>query len=143
MAKAKIGDTVKVHYTGKLDDGTVFDTSEGTQPLVFKIGEGRIIPGFENGVLGMEEGESREISVPPEEAYGDRQDALVRKFPRDQLPPSINPEIGQRLQMRRADGETVEVFISDLDEESVTIDANHPLAGKTLHFEIRLVGIGE
>jgi peptidylprolyl isomerase len=138
MAAAKSGDTVEVHYTGKLDDGTVFDSSEGRQPLVFKVGDKKIITGFEEGVIGMETGESKSISIPPEEAYGDRQDELVQKFPRDQVPPSISPEVGQRLQMKRPDGRTVDVVVSDLDDASITLDANHPLAGKTLHFDIRL-----
>lgn len=143
MATAKSGDTVEVHYTGKLDDGTVFDSSEGKEPIVFKIGESRIIPGFENGVVGMEEGESKSVSLPPDQAYGERVEELQQKFPREQVPPSITPEVGQHLQMKRSDGQTVDVVVSDLDEETITLDANHPLAGHTLHFDIKLEKIQE
>jgi len=138
MATAKNGDTVKVHYTGKLEDGTVFDSSEGRPPLEFKIGEKKVIPGFENGVIGMEEGQSKNITIAKEDAYGDRREELTQQISRKQIPPSINPEVGQRLQMQQPDGQAFEVVVSALDDESVTIDANHPLAGETLHFDIKL-----
>jgi peptidylprolyl isomerase len=143
MAAAKSGDTVNVHYTGKLDDGTVFDSSEGKEPLTFKLGEKQVIPGFEDGIVGMSEGDSKSIVIPPDEAYGPRHDQLVQKFPKDQLPLGVNPEVGQRLQMQRPDGQTVQVKVSEVDEESMTIDANHPLAGQTLYFEVKLETIKE
>jgi len=138
MSAAKPGNTVEVHYTGKLDDGTVFDSSEGKAPLVFKIGENKIITGFEDGVVGMKAGESKSVSIPPDQAYGDRQDDLVQEFPRNQLPDKISPEIGQRLQMKQPNGQNVAVVVSGLDDDSIMLDANHPLAGKTLHFDIHL-----
>lgn len=138
MATAKNGDTVKVHYTGKLENGTVFDSSEGRPPLEFKIGEKKVIPGFENGVIGMEEGQSKNITIPKDEAYGDRREELTQQISRKQIPPSIEPKVGQRLQMQQPDGQAFEVVVSALDDESVTIDANHPLAGETLHFDIKL-----
>jgi FKBP-type peptidyl-prolyl cis-trans isomerase 2 len=138
MSTAKPGDTVEVHYTGKLDDGTVFDSSEGNAPLVFKIGERKIITGFEDGVVGMKAGESKSVSIPPDQAYGDRQIDLVQEFPRDKLPGTITPEVGQRLQMKQPNGQSVAVVVSGLDDDSIMLDANHPLAGKTLHFDIRL-----
>ncbi|MEA3297169.1 MAG: peptidylprolyl isomerase [candidate division Zixibacteria bacterium] len=141
MAKAKSDDKVAVHYTGKLDDGTVFDSSEGREPLTFTLGQKQIIPGFENSVLGMTEGDSKTVVIPPKDAYGSKQDELIQKFPKEQLPPEIKPEVGQRLQMQRSDGQTIQVIVNDVDEDSMTIDANHPLAGETLHFDIRLESI--
>jgi len=138
MSAAKPGDTVEVHYTGKLDDGTVFDSSEGRAPLVFTIGEKKIITGFEDGVVGRKAGESKSVSIPPDQAYGERQDDLVQEFPRDKLPETITPEVGQRLQMKQPNGQSVAVVVSGLDDDSIKLDANHPLAGKTLHFDIRL-----
>ena len=116
MSKVEVGSTVEVHYTGKLEDGSVFDSSEGKPPLSFKVGDGKIIPGFESGVVGMEQGQTKEIAVEPDEAYGERRDDLVKQFARDQLPDDIQPEVGQQLQMQRPDGAVFNVFISDVDE---------------------------
>lgn len=143
MAKAKEGDTVHVHYTGKLKDGTVFDTSEEREPLSFKIGEERVIPGFEKAVVGMEPGDTKTEELPPEQAYGEHREDMVMELERDQLPDNLEPKVGQQLQLRMQNGQEVPVVITELGEESVTIDANHPLAGKDLVFEIELVEIGE
>ncbi|NBB74758.1 MAG: peptidylprolyl isomerase [Bacteroidetes bacterium] len=143
MAKAKEGDTVQVHYTGKLKDGTVFDTSEEREPLSFTIGEERVIPGFEKAVVGMEPGDTKTEELPPAQAYGEHREDMVMELERDQLPDNLEPKVGQQLQLRMQNGQEVPVVITELGEESVTIDANHPLAGKDLVFEIELVEIGE
>jgi peptidylprolyl isomerase/FKBP-type peptidyl-prolyl cis-trans isomerase SlpA len=143
VAKAKEGDTVQVHYTGKLKDGTVFDTSEEREPLSFTIGEERVIPGFEKAVVGMEPGDTKTEELPPEQAYGEHREDMVMELERDQLPDNLEPKVGQQLQLRMQNGQEVPVVITELGEESVTIDANHPLAGKDLVFEIELVEIGE
>lgn len=142
MSQAKEGDTVKVHYTGKLDDGMVFDTSKNRDPLEFKIGSGQIIPGFEKEVIGMEEGETKSISIPPEDAYGQRRDELVVKVNKADFPENINPTVGQQLQIKQQDGNNINVVVADIANEEVTLDANHVLAGKTLNFEIELVSVG-
>lgn len=141
VAQAKHGDTVKVHYTGRLEDGTVFDSSENQSPLEFTLGEGRVIKGFEEAVDGMNTGETRTTTIPADEAYGERREEMVFELERDQLPPEIDPEVGQQLQMQLQNGENIPVVVAGLKDESITIDANHPLAGKTLVFDIELVGI--
>lgn len=135
---AKDGNTVKVHYTGTLKDGTLFDTSLGREPLEFTLGEGQIIPGFEEAVKGMQIGQSKTVTIPPERAYGPHRDDLVRVIEREKLPENMNTEVGHRLQMKRKDGRTTEVIVTDVSETTVTLDANHPLAGKDLIFEIEL-----
>lgn len=141
MAAASEGDTVLIHYTGRLDDGTVFDSSENRDPLEFTLGEGKVIPGFESAVRGMEEGESKTTTIESDDAYGDRRDDLVLSVPVEQLPEDLDPEEGQRLQMRAGDGETFQVVVTDVGDQAVEVDANHPLAGKDLTFEIELVEI--
>ena len=141
MGSAKNGDTVKVHYTGKLENGEVFDSSKDREPLMFVIGEGNVIPGFENGVLGMEEGDSKNISLAPEEAYGERRKELVVEIEKGQFPENITPSVGLQLQMTQQNGDPIHVVITAIHEERVTLDANHPLAGKTLFFDIQLVEI--
>ena len=141
MAQAKEGDEVQVHYTGKLEDGTVFDTSQEGEPLSFTIGENRVIPGFEDAVLGMEPGDSKTTEIEPEQAYGEHREDMVLELEKDQIPEGVEPQVGQQLQLRLENGETVPVLITALGEETVTIDANHPLAGRTLQFEIELVDI--
>ena len=138
---ANDGDTVKVHYTGTLEDGTVFDTSRGQEPLEFTLGEGNIIPGFEETVKGMLVGQTKMVTIPAEEAYGPHRDELVMVIERDKLPEGMNTAIGQQLQMQQADGGTAVVVVTDVSETTITIDANHPLAGKDLTFEIELVEI--
>lgn len=141
MSTANAGDTVRVHYAGRLDDGTVFDSSEGRDPLEFTLGAGQVIPGFEKAVEGMSVGDKSTISIPPEEAYGPRSDELVLRVQRDQFPDGVTPEVGQRFQMRTDNGNTVRVTVTKMKEESVEIDANHPLAGQALTFDVELVKI--
>ena len=141
MAQAKHGDTVKVHYTGKLEDGMVFDTSTDLDPLQFTIGDGQIIPGFEQAVIGMNPSESKTIKIPTDEAYGPHREEMVQMVDRNQLPVDLKPEIGQQLQSRQTDGQTIVVTVTDVSESSVTVDGNPPLAGKDLTFDIQLVEI--
>jgi len=141
MATVKQGDIIKIHYTGKLEDGTVFDSSEGGNPMEFTVGDGEVIPGLEQGVAGMSVGESRTITVPMEQAYGPRNDARVFELDKAKAPENFNGEIGQQLQMFRADGMAVTVTVVGVSEKTFTMDCNHPLAGKTLIFETTLVKI--
>jgi len=138
---AKDGDTVKVHYTGTLDDGTVFDTSVEREPLEFTLGEGKVIPGFEKAVKGMKVGQSKTATIPVEKAYGPYRDDLVIAIERTQLPENLNPEVGQRLQMQQANGRLSVVIVTDVSEKTITVDANHPMAGKDLTFELKLVEV--
>ncbi|MBF9034162.1 peptidylprolyl isomerase [Rhodobacterales bacterium HKCCE2091] len=138
---ATAGDTLSMHYTGKLDDGTVFDSSEGRDPLTFTAGEGQIIPGLDSAVLGMEVGESRSVSIPPAEAYGERFDDRVQQVPREAIPDNIPTDPGTQLQMQTQDGQAIPVTVTGGTETHVELDANHPLAGKTLHFDVTLVEI--
>jgi len=141
MASVKTGDTVQVHYTGKLQDKTVFDSSEGREPLQFTVGKGQLISGFEQGVIGMTVGETRTLTLPPDEAYGEVRDDLVATIGLDQLPADMSPKVGQVLQVTQPDGDQVLLNITAIDEEEITVDANPPLAGKTLVFDIELVAI--
>ena len=141
MSKAKDGDTVKVHYTGTLEDGEVFDTSKDKEPLEFQLGQGQLIPGFEKAVEGMEVGESTTVEIPSDEAYGELRDDLVINVPKDQLPEDISPQIGMQLQVNQQDGQPIPVRITEIGDEDLTLDANHPLAGKDLKFEIELVDV--
>jgi peptidylprolyl isomerase len=141
MAQAQNGDKVKVHYTGTLEDGTVFDSSQGSEPLEFTIGQGQLIPGFEQGVLGMEPGDSKTVNVPAEQAYGSRRPEGVFELDRSEIPAGIPLEVGLRLQANQQGGQVVELTVVDLTPEKVTLDGNHPLAGKDLTFDIQLVEI--
>ena len=141
MASAQAGDTVRVHYTGKLDDGTVFDSSAGSDPIEFVIGDHQVIPGFEDGVTGMAIGETKTITIPFDQAYGAYDDELVLDVPRDQFPDHITPEVGEALQLQQPDGNVITVIISEVSDESVTLDANHPLAGEDLTFDLELAEI--
>ena len=141
MSKAKDGDKVKVHYTGQLENGDVFDSSRQRDPLEFVIGSGNVIPGFENGIIDMEVGDSKRITISPEEGYGERREELVVKVMRNEFPEHISPAVGQQLQIRQGEGDVLNVNIIALDEESVTLDANHPLAGHTLLFDVELMEI--
>jgi peptidylprolyl isomerase len=143
MTTAKQGDTVKVHYTGKLDDGTVFDSSRDQDLLEFKVGEGQVIPGFESSIEGMSAGETKTVTIPSESAYGPRREEMVAEVGRGELPENIEFEKGQQLQIPQEDGELIILTIMDITDETVTLDANHPLAGKDLTFEIELVEICE
>ena len=144
MQQAKQGDTVRVHYTGRLTSGEVFDSSEGTddsKPLEFTIGSRQVIPGFEAGVVGLAPGESRTITIPVEQAYGPHNPEQVIEVPRDQVPPHIDLTLGNHLQMSQEDGQSFNVLITDLTDTTVTLDANHPLAGRELVFDLKLVEI--
>ncbi|HHN65998.1 MAG TPA: peptidylprolyl isomerase [Nitrospirae bacterium] len=141
MAKAKEGDTVRVHYSGFLEDGTVFDSSLERDPLEFTIGSGMLIPGFEDAVLGMDVGETKTVQISSDDAYGPRREELVITISREQIPPDIDPVTGQELQVRTPNGMVTNVLVTDVTEDTVTLDANHPLAGKDLIFEIKLVEI--
>ncbi|MEX2500750.1 MAG: peptidylprolyl isomerase [Trueperaceae bacterium] len=143
MSTAKQGDTVHIHYTGKLDDGTVFDSSDGRDPLSFTLGSGEVIPGFEQATEGMTVGETKETRLEVPEAYGDRRDDLVLDVPREQLPDDLEVDVGTPLQLQQPDGTAVPVTVAKLDEEQVTLDANHPLAGQPLNFELKLVAVGD
>lgn len=142
MLQAKQGDNVKVHYTGKLDDGTVFDSSVDRDPLEFIIGSGMIIPGFEQAVIGMQPGESKVEVIPTDNAYGPYLEEMVLTIDRQQMPLELEPEIGQQLQLQHPTGGVIPVVITEVSQGTVTLDANHPLAGEDLTFEIELVEIG-
>ena len=139
MTQAKKGDKVKVQYTGKLEDGTVFSSSPQEEPLQFTIGENQILPGFEEAVIGMNPGESRTVQIAPENGYGPRLEELVVVIDRERLPNQMDPALGERLQIRQTDGRTIAVTVTDVSPSTVTLDANHPLAGKDLTFDIRLL----
>lgn len=139
--KVKANDKVRVHYKGSLSDGVMFDSSEGRDPLEFTIGSGQIIPGFENGVIGMQVDESKTLNIPAAEAYGQPKAELILEVPKSQLPPEINPEIGLQLMSQTTDGQQTPLLVTEVKEDSIIVDANHPLAGKDLTFEITLVSI--
>ena len=141
MSQAKNGDTVKIHYTGTLDDGTEFDTSEGREPLEFELGGGQVIPGFDKAVEGMGVGDKKSVRLEPDEAYGPRHDQLVQEVPRSSLPDDLAPAEGMALQGQSPDGTVTRFTITSVSEEAVTVDANHPLAGYALSFDIELVEI--
>ncbi len=141
MTQAKNGDTVSVHYTGKLEDGTVFDTSEDRDPLTFTIGQNMMIKGFEDTVIGMKPGDSANTKILADDAYGHYVEEKIVEIERASLPSDFNPEKGQRYSMSTDSGEEVAVLVVDMTDASVFLDANHPLAGKDLYFEINLVEI--
>lgn len=145
MSKVKEGDTVKVHYTGKLDDGTVFDTSrQRDEPLEFTLGEGQLIPGFEKAVVGLTVGDNTTVNIPSDEAYGEHRDDLEIKVPKSELPDNVDPEVGMQLQMQQQGSQqAIPVKITNVSNDEVTLDANHPLAGKDLTFDIELVEIAD
>lgn len=141
MAGAKNGDKVRVHYTGKVEDGTVFDSSKNREPLEFTLGETGIIPGFQEMVVGMNPGDSKTDTIPSEKAYGPHMEEMVLDVERDKLPQDLDLEVGQHLQLSRSDGQVIPVHVTHVGESSVTIDANHPLAGEDLTFEVDLIEI--
>lgn len=141
MSKIKEGDTVKVHYTGTLKNGEIFDSSAEKEPLEFTLGQGQLIPGFEKAVTGLEVGDSTTVNIPSDEAYGEQREDLIISVPKDQLPADIAPEIGMQLQVNQQDGQPVPVRIVDISDENLILDANHPLAGEDLTFEIKLVDV--
>lgn len=142
MAAVKIGDNVKVHYVGTFASGEVFDTSEGSDPLAFTVGVGQVIPGFDQALLGMETGQTKNIVIPPGEAYGEREEGLVQQIRREQFKlGDFEPEVGMAIEMRTPDGQGIPMVITEMTDATVTLDANHPLAGETLHFALSLVEI--
>jgi len=141
MAQAKQGDSVRVHYTGMFTDGTIFDSSVQREALQFTLGAGQLIPGFEQAVIGMQPGEAKTVIVLTDDAYGQRKDTLVFMVERNVMPPQVNPAVGQRFQIRQRDGSTMLVTVAAVSDANVTLDANHPLAGKDLTFEIQLLEI--
>jgi len=141
MTKAKEGDTAKIHYTGKLEDGEIFDATKGREPFEFTIGSQRVITGVEKAVTGMKVGETKMTTIPPEQGFGKRGEELLTTVNRSDLPDKIEPYIGQPLEIREGEGRVKTLFISDMDEETITLDENHPLAGRTLTLTIQLVEI--
>lgn len=141
MQQVKKGDTVKVHYHGKLTDGTTFDSSEGREPLEFEVGGGMVIPGFDTGVSGMAIGEKKTITIPADEAYGPKQEEMIMEFPKDRFPEDMVPEAGMQLNMSNEQGQNFPVVIVEIRDEVVILDANHPLAGEDLTFDLELVEI--
>src|SRR5919202_4212535 len=141
MPQAKNGDNVKVHYIGRLDDGTVFDSSAGREPLEFKVGSGEVIPGFEQAVVGMQPGETRSTLIRADDAYGPYHEEMVALIPREQLPPDFDVQVGEQIGLQDENGNRVLATVVDVSEAGITIDGNHPLAGEDLQFDIQLVEI--
>ena len=141
MTKVKCGDTVKVHFTGRLENDEVFDTSKNDQPLIFTTGTEKLIPGFEKAVIGMEVGETKTVIIPPEEAYGSRYEELVLDFKKNDFSNNITFVVGEQLKIRQKGHDPIKLTVADVDDNTVTLDGNHPLAGKTLIFDIHVVAI--
>jgi FKBP-type peptidyl-prolyl cis-trans isomerase SlpA len=141
MSQVKENNTVKVHYTGKLSDGQVFDSSEGKEPLEFTLGKGQIIPGFEKGLIDMKLNEKKTITIAKEEAYGDINDNLRQEVKKSELPEDIKPEVGMGLVSKSPDGQEMNLLVVEVKDESIVIDGNHPLAGKDLIFDLEVVEI--
>jgi FKBP-type peptidyl-prolyl cis-trans isomerase 2 len=142
MQQVKNGDTVRVHYHGKLSDGSTFDSSEGREPLEFTVGQGQVIKGFDDAVVDMKAGEKKTVNIPVNEAYGERNDEMMLEYPRSEFPEDMNPEAGMELQMGDEMGNVFPVVVTEVKDETVVLDANHPLAGEDLTFDIELVSIG-
>ena len=141
MSQVKSGDTVQVHYTGKLDDGTQFDSSVEREPLQFAVGEGQVIAGFDKAVEGMAVGEKKSVRIPAEEAYGQRHEQLVQDVPKSALPDDLEPVVGMQLQAPEPSGQVMRLVVVAVAEDSITVDGNHPLAGEALNFDVELVEI--
>lgn len=142
MTQATEGDTVQIHYTGKLPDGTVVSTSQGKQPVQFTIGEGKVIPGLEKAIVGMAQGESKSVEIPAAQGFGPRRQDLVVQVDRSQVPDSTPASVGQRLPIQlRTQGKPVQAVVIDVSEDRLTLDANHPLAGKNLNFDVELIKV--
>lgn len=141
MTQAKSGDTVRIHYTGTLDDGTQFDSSAGREPLQFALGGGEVIPGFDSAVTGMAVGENKTVTIPPGDAYGQRHEQLVQQVSRSALPEEMEPTIGMQLQSQSPDGQIMNLVVTEVADDTITVDANHPLSGQDLTFDIELVEI--
>jgi FKBP-type peptidyl-prolyl cis-trans isomerase 2 len=141
MQAVKNGDTVRVHYHGKLTNGTTFDSSEGREPLQFKVGAGMVIKGFDNGVMEMVVGDKKTVNIPVTDAYGPKNDEMIMEFPIGNIPSDLNPQVGMELQMSNPQGQVFPVKVAAIGTEFITLDANHPLAGEDLVFDIELVEI--
>ena len=141
MSQAKSGDTVRIHYAGTLDDGTEFDSSAGREPLEFSLGGGQVIPGFDSAVTGMSVGDSKTVTIEPDDGYGPRHEQLVQQVPKSTLPEDIEPAVGMHLQSQTPDGQIMNLVVVEVAEESIILDANHPLSGQALTFAIELVEI--
>jgi peptidylprolyl isomerase len=142
MSQAKTGDTVKIHYTGTLDDGSQFDSSAGRDPLEFTLGSGQVIPGFDQAVEGMAVGEQKSVRIEAEHAYGERSAQMIQEVPKSALPDDLEPQEGMGLQARGQDGRVINLTVTEVSDDTITVDGNHPLAGKPLNFDIELVSIG-
>jgi peptidylprolyl isomerase len=143
MKEAEVGDLVSVHYTGKLKNGEVFDSSKERDPLEFTLGSKELLAGFEDGVVGMKPGETKSVMLEPENAFGDRREDLLLKLPKKEFPQNITPSVGLQLTLSNASGNQMTVVITEVGEDSVTLDGNHPLSGQTVVFDIELVEIKE
>lgn len=141
MSQVKENNTVKVHYTGKLSDGQVFDSSEGKEPLEFTLGQGRLIPGFEKGLINMKLNEKKTITIASDEAYGAIREDLIQEVAKSELPQEITPEVGMGLVSKSPDGQEMNLLVAEVREESIVLDGNHPLAGKDLIFDLEVVEI--
>ncbi len=141
MSTVKANDTIKVHYTGKLNDGRVFDSSVDREPLEFTLGQGQLIPGFENGVIDMAVNEKKTVNIPSAEAYGERREDMMQEVPKNQLPPEIKPEVGMGLVSQTPEGQEMRLTVAEVKDETIVVDANHPLAGQDLTFEIEVLEI--
>jgi peptidylprolyl isomerase len=141
MQTVKNGDTVRVHYHGRLTNGATFDSSEGRDPLEFQVGAGMVIKGFDNGVLEMQVGDKKTVQIPVDQAYGPKNEELIMDFPKENIPADLKPEVGMELQMSNAQGQVFPVKVAAVGSEFITLDANHPLAGEELVFDIELVEI--
>ena len=141
MQQVKNGDTVRVHYHGKLTDGSTFDSSEGRDPLEFTVGSGQVIKGFDDAMIDMHPGEKKTVSIPVDQAYGHRNDDMMMEYPKTEFPADMTPQIGMELHMSDNMGNVFPVVIAEVNDETVLLDANHPLAGQNLTFEIELVSI--
>ncbi|SDS61132.1 FKBP-type peptidyl-prolyl cis-trans isomerase SlpA [Gillisia sp. Hel1_33_143] len=141
MSQVKANDTVKVHYTGKLADGQVFDSSEGKEPIEFTLGQGQLIPGFEKGLIDMKVNEKKTVTIPKEEAYGEPREELIQEVQKDQLPEEIKPEVGMGLVSKTPDGREMNLLVAEVKDDTIVVDGNHPLAGKDLVFDLEVVEI--
>ncbi len=137
----KKGDKIKVHYKGTLTDGTVFDSSEGREPLEFTVGSGMVIPGFDEGVVDMEVGDKKRIEIPVDQAYGESRPENIIKFPKSNVPDDMEVEVGMQIHLNSQNGQPIPVVVTEVEEETVTLDGNHPLAGKDLVFDLELVSV--
>lgn len=142
MTEAKTGDTVRIHYTGSLEDGSVFDSSQGRDPLEFTLGSGQVIPGFDVAVAGMTTGEKKRVTIPADQAYGQPDPRAIQAIPRENIPAEIPLEVGLQLQAQSPQGYPIPVTVVEISENEVTLDANHHLAGKDLTFDLELVSVG-